>query len=98
MIDLYIKLLLIIIGWSAIDKIHLKKNEGIVVGRSFPFKKVYWNYKTYFHCIITGVTNCGKSVLCENIVRGRNRNKKYIIWYKITNNVSINGIENHYRI
>ena len=72
MIDLYIKLLLIIIGWSAIDKIHLKKNEGIVVGRSFPFKKVYWNYKTYFHCIITGVTNCGKSVLCENIVRGRN--------------------------
>ena len=72
MIDLYIKLLLIIIGWSAIDKIHLKKKDGILLGRSFPFKKVYWDYKTYFHCIITGVTNCGKSVLCENIVRGRN--------------------------
>ena len=72
MIDLYIKLLLIIIGWSAIDKIHLKKNDGIVVGRSFPFKKVYWNYKTYYHLIITGVTGTGKSVLCENIVRGRN--------------------------
>ena len=72
MIDLYIKLLLIIIGWSAIDKIHLKKKDGILLGRSFPFKKVYWDYKTYFHCIILGVTNCGKSVLCENIVRGRN--------------------------
>ena len=71
MIDLYIKLLLIIIGWSAIDKIHLKKKDGILLGRSFPFKKVYWDYKTYFHCIILGVTNCGKSVLCENIVRGR---------------------------
>ena len=72
MIDLYIKLLLIIIGWSAIDKIHLKKNDGIFLGRSFPFKKVYWNYKTYYHLIITGVTGTGKSVLCENIVRGRN--------------------------
>ena len=72
MIDLYIKLLLIIIGWSAIDKIHLKKKDGILLGRSFPFKKVYWDYKTYFHCIILGVTNCGKSVLCENMVRNRN--------------------------
>ena len=72
MIDLYIKLLLIIIGWSAIDKIHLKKNDGIVVGKTFPFKKVYWEYKTYYHCLILGVTNCGKSVLCENIVRGQN--------------------------
>ena len=72
MIDLYIKLLLIIIGWSAIDKIHLKKNDGILLGRSFPFKKVYWDYKTYYHCIILGVTNCGKSVLCENMLRNRN--------------------------
>ena len=72
MIDLYIKLLLIIIGWSAIDKIHLKKKDGIVVGRSFPFKKVYWDYKTYYHCLILGVTNCGKSVLCENMLRNQN--------------------------
>ena len=72
MIDLYIKLLLIIIGWSAIDKIHLKKKDGILLGRSFPFKKVYWDYKRYYHLIITGVTGVGKSVLCENIVRGRN--------------------------
>lgn len=72
MIDLYIKLLLIIIGWSAIDKIHLKKNDGILLGRSFPFKKVYWEYKTYYHCLILGVTNCGKSVLCENMLRNQN--------------------------
>ena len=72
MIDLYIKLLLIIIGWSAIDKIHLKKRDGILLGRSFPFKKVYWQYKTYWHCLILGVTNCGKSVLCENIIQGKN--------------------------
>ena len=72
MIDLYIKLLLIIIGWSAIDKIHLKKNDGILLGRSFPFKKVYWEYKTYYHCIILGVTNCGKSVLCESMLRNQN--------------------------
>lgn len=72
MIDLYIKLLLIIIGWSAIDKIHLKKKDGILLGRSFPFKKVYWDYKRYYHLVITGVTGTGKSVLCENIVRGRN--------------------------
>ena len=72
MIDLYIKLLLIIIGWSAIDKIHLKKRDGILLGRSFPFKKVYWEYKTYYHCLILGVTNCGKSVLCENIIQGKN--------------------------
>ena len=72
MIDIYIKILLIAIGLATVDKIHLKKNDGIVVGRSFPFKKVYWNYKTYFHLIITGVTGTGKSVLCENIVRGRN--------------------------
>jgi hypothetical protein len=73
MIDLYIKLLLIIIGWSAIDKLkHEKRKDGILLGRSFPFKKVYWDHKRYFHLIITGVTNAGKSVLCENIVRGRN--------------------------
>lgn len=72
MIDLYIKLLLIIIGWSAIDKIHLKKKDGILLGRSFSFKKVYWDYKTYYHCLILGVTNCGKSVLCENMLRNRN--------------------------
>ena len=72
MIDIYIKILLIVIGIAAADKIHLKKNDGIFLGRSFPFKKVYWNYKTYYHLIITGVTGTGKSVLCENIVRGRN--------------------------
>lgn len=71
MIDLYIKLLLIIIGWSAIDKIHLKKKDGIVVGRSF-LKKVYWDHRRYFHLIITGVTGTGKSVLCENMLRNQN--------------------------
>ena len=98
MIDIYIKILLIAIGIAAADRIHLKKNDGIVVGRSFPFKKVYWNHKKYYHLIITGVTGTGKSVLCENIVRGRNRNKKYNLWYKVTNNGSITVIENHYRI
>ena len=72
MIDIYIKILLIAIGIAAADKLHLKKNDGILLGRSFPFKKVYWNYKTYYHLTITGVTGTGKSVLCENIVRGRN--------------------------
>lgn len=73
MIDLYIKLLLIIIGWSAIDRLkHEKKRDGIVVGRSFPFKKVYWDHRRYFHLIITGVTGTGKSVLCENIIQGKN--------------------------
>ena len=72
MIDIYIKILLIAIGIAAADRIHLKKNDGIVVGRTFPFKKVYWDYRRYFHLIITGVTGTGKSVLCENIVRGRN--------------------------
>ena len=72
MIDIYIKILLIAIGIAAADRIHLKKKDGIVVGRSFPFKKVYWDYRRYFHLIITGVTGTGKSVLCENIVRGRN--------------------------
>ena len=71
MIDIYIKILLIAIGLATVDKIHLKKNDGILLGRYF-LKKVYWDYKTYYHCIILGVTNCGKSVLCENIVRGRN--------------------------
>ena len=72
MIDIYIKILLIAIGIAAADKLHLKKKDGIVVGRTFPFKKVYWDYRRYFHLIITGVTGTGKSVLCENIVRGRN--------------------------
>lgn len=73
MIDIYIKILLIIIGIAAADKLrHEKKKDGILLGRSFPFKKVYWEYRTYYHCLILGVTNCGKSVLCENIVRGRN--------------------------
>lgn len=73
MIDIYIKILLIAIGLVAADKIHLKKkNDGILLGRSFPFKKVYWDYKTYYHCIILGVTNCGKTVLCENMIRNRN--------------------------
>ena len=71
MIDIYIKILLIAIGLAAADKIHLKKNDGIVVGRHY-LKKVYWNYKTYFHLIITGVTGTGKTVLCENITRNRN--------------------------
>ena len=73
MIDIYIKILLIAIGIAAADRLkHEKKRNGIVVGRSFPFKKVYWDYRRYFHLIITGVTGTGKSVLCENIVRGRN--------------------------
>lgn len=73
MIDIYIKILLIAIGLATADKLrHEKKKDGIVVGRSFPFKKVYWEYKTYWHCIILGVTNCGKSVLCENIIQGKN--------------------------
>lgn len=72
MIDIYIKILLIAIGIATADKIHLKKKDGIVVGRIFPFKKVYWDYKRYFHLIITGVTGTGKSVLCENIIRNRN--------------------------
>ena len=72
MIDIYIKILLIAIGLAATDRIHLKKKDGILLGRSFPFKKVYWDYKTYYHCLILGVTNCGKSVLCENMVRNRN--------------------------
>ena len=54
MIDIYIKILLIAIGLAAADKIHLKKKDGIVVGRTFPFKKVYWDYRRYFHLIITG--------------------------------------------
>ena len=72
MIDIYIKILLIAIGIAAADKLKHEKRKGIVVGRSFPFKKVYWDYRRYFHLIITGVTGTGKSVLCENIVRGRN--------------------------
>ena len=73
MIDIYIKILLIIIGIAAADKLkHEKKRDGILLGRSFPFKKVYWDYKSYYHCLILGVTNCGKSVLCENIIRGQN--------------------------
>lgn len=73
MIDIYIKILLIAIGIAAADKLkHEKKKDGILLGRSFPFKKVYWDYKTYYHCLILGVTNCGKSVLCENMVRNRN--------------------------
>ena len=72
MIDIYIKILLIAIGIAAADKLrHEKRNDGILLGRYF-LKKVYWDYKTYYHCIILGVTNCGKSVLCENMVRNRN--------------------------
>ena len=73
MIDIYIKILLIAIGIAAADKLrHEKKKDGILLGRSFPFKKVYWDYKTYYHCLILGVTNGGKSVLCENMHRNRN--------------------------
>ena len=72
MIDIYIKILLIAIGIAAVDKVrHEKKKDGILLGRYF-LKKVYWDYKTYYHCLILGVTNCGKSVLCENMVRNRN--------------------------
>jgi hypothetical protein len=73
MIDIYIKILLIAIGIATVDKLkHEKKRDGILLGRSFPFKKVYWDHKTYWHCLILGVTNCGKSVLCENIIQGKN--------------------------
>ena len=75
MIDKYIGILILILFYGLYERVRaLKREPGIKIGYRFPYIPVYLP-KEYFHILIAGVTNTGKSRLAEYIVR----NKKVVL-------------------
>ncbi len=74
MIDKYIGILVLILFYGLYDRFKsIEKRKGLVVGYKYlPCFKVYLDSQKYYHAIVTGVTNCGKSMLVEKMVQGQN--------------------------
>ena len=74
MIDRYITFLLLMLVYGLYDRFKgIEKREGLVVGWKYlPCFKVYLDMQKYYHVIITGCTNTGKSMLAEKMIQGQN--------------------------